>query len=75
VKLKGVKVLLTLGKVLKWFGWVLIVLAALIILIGYIGIWVMQGFGELQRTMSPFNLWNFFAVIFTFAPGLFFKWC
>jgi len=34
----------------------------------------MQGFGELQRTMSPFNLWNFFAVIFTFAPGLFFKW-
>lgn len=65
--------ILTFGKILKWIGWVLIILAAIVITIGYISIWIMQGFSELQETLSPFNLWNVIAVMLTFAPGFIFK--
>ena len=54
---------------IRWFGRILLGLAVLVIVVGYIGIWWTEGFGALQDTLSPSNFWNYIAVIITLAPG------
>jgi hypothetical protein len=58
------------GLVLLWFGRAWLTLAGVVIIAGYAGIWFFQGFGALQDTLSPFNVWNYIAVLGTLAPGL-----
>lgn len=56
--------------VLKVFGYIWITLAALLIGVGIIGVWMEGGFSAVQDLMSPFNLVNAAVTIITLAPGM-----
>lgn len=51
---------------LRVFGYLWIVLATLLILGGFIGIWLQEGVSGLQKIFSPFNLLN---IVITVGPG------
>jgi hypothetical protein len=51
-------------KVLRVFGYVWLVLAGLLILVGIGGVWMVQ------ELLSPFNLANWFVTALTLAPGI-----
>jgi hypothetical protein len=57
-------------KALKIAGMIYLFLAGIVILIGYASITYFQGVGVLLEILSPFNVWNFIAVVVTLAPGL-----
>jgi len=59
----------SLGKLLKILGVIFLVIGGILIIIGYIGILLKDGFGELREVMSPFNLYNFIALLITLSPG------
>lgn len=61
--------MLTMARLCKWLGNGWIALAAVFILLNYAAIWYLDGWSKLQEIASPFNLWNFAAVVITFAPG------
>ena len=54
--------LIVLGKIWIW-------VAAALIIFGYASIWWFEGFSKLQEILSPFNIWNYIAVVITVAPG------
>ena len=54
--------LMVLGKVWLW-------VAGALILLSYASIWWFEGLDKLLEIMSPFNVWNFIAVVLTLAPG------
>lgn len=58
-----------MGKFIKIAGYVLLGVGGLMILIGYVGIYMTEGFSGLQEVLSPFNVWNLIAVAITLAPG------
>jgi len=60
----------TTSRVLDWIGNIWLILACLLIIIGYIAIVIIQGWSKLQDILSPFNIWNFLAVVITLAPGI-----
>ena len=51
-------------------GKVWLYLAACLILLGYVSILYNDGFGQLAATLSPFNIWNWLAVVITLLPGV-----
>jgi hypothetical protein len=55
-------------KALRAFGYVWLVLAGLLILVGIIGVWMKEGFGGVQTLLSPFNIANWFVTVLTLAP-------
>lgn len=55
---------------LRWFGYIWLVLAVLLILIGIVGVWMKDGFGGVQTVLSPFNVANWFVTLLTLAPGI-----
>jgi hypothetical protein len=57
-------------KALRVFGYVWLVLAVLLILVGIAGVWMKEGFGGVQELLSPFNLANWFVTASTVAPGI-----
>jgi hypothetical protein len=57
-------------KALRVFGYVWLILACLLILIGIGGVWMKEGFGGVQELLSPFNLANWFVTVLTLAPGI-----
>lgn len=57
-------------KALRAFGYVWLVLAGLLILVGIIGVWMKEGFGGVQTLLSPFNIANWFVTVLTLAPGI-----
>ncbi len=61
--MKLAKIVKVLGHIFLWGGFTLIV-------IGYVGIVITNGFGALQETLSPFNVWNWIVVMLTLAPGV-----
>jgi len=56
-------------KVLRAFGYVWLVLAALLILVGVVGVWMKEGFGGVQTLLSPFNIANWFVTVVWNRPG------
>ena len=56
--------------ILKGFGYIWIVLGAVLIAIGIAGTWMKVGFTAVQDLMSPFNVVNWLAIAITLAPGL-----
>jgi hypothetical protein len=59
-----------MAKFLKMLGKVWLIIAALLIFMGYASIWYRHGFSELMEVLSPFNIWNLIAVLVTIAPGI-----
>lgn len=59
-----------MAKFLKTLGKAWLITAVLFIFLGYASIWYKHGFGELMEVLSPFNIWNFIAVLVTIAPGI-----
>jgi hypothetical protein len=59
-------------KTLRMIGMILTFLGLALISIGYASILYNKGFFALRDIMSPFNLWNWIAVLITLAPGIFF---
>lgn len=58
-----------LVRALRITGIVWLVLASLLILAGTARVWMVDGFGEVLRLLSPFNLTNWIATLVTLAPG------
>ena len=54
---------------LKIFGYIWLVGACLMIIIGIIGIWMEKGFSGIQELLSPFNISNWIVTVLTLAPG------
>ncbi len=59
-----------IARTLDWIGNIWLILACILIIVGYIGIVIFQGWGKLQDILSPFNIWNFLAVVIILAPGI-----
>lgn len=55
---------------LKAFGYIWMIAAALLILIGIAGTWMKGGFSAVQDLLSPFNLANWIVTVITVAPGI-----
>ena len=51
-------------------GYVWLVLAVLLILVGIGGVWMKEGFGGVMTLLSPFNFANWFVTALTVAPGI-----
>jgi len=60
----------TAAKILKILGFTWLILAAILILIGIIGVWRAGGFGAVLDLLSPFNVANYIATALTLAPGM-----
>ena len=54
----------------KVLGYIWLVLAGLLILVGIIGVWMKEGFSGIQDLLSPFNIANYIVTIITLAPGI-----
>ena len=63
-----------LARVLRICGLVWVYLAAAIILLSYGFILVQSGIWEFWRIVSPWNIWNWIAVLLTVSPGFFLIW-
>lgn len=61
-------------RILRVIGQAWIVLAGIAIFIGYAAIAYEQGFARLMDIMSPYNIWNYIAIVLTLSPGLFCIW-
>jgi len=57
-------------KVLKIFGYIWVTLAAVLILVGIVGVWMKGGFSAVQELLSPFNIVNWIVMVITLAPGI-----
>ena len=56
-------------KIIRISGYVLIGAACALILSGLYGIYIKEGFGGVQQTLSPFNVINWLFTAATLAPG------
>jgi hypothetical protein len=56
--------------VCKVLGYIWLVLASLLILIGIAGVWMKEGLSGVQDLLSPFNVVNYIVTIMTLAPGI-----
>lgn len=54
----------------KVLGYIWLVLAVIIILIGIGAVWMKQGFSAVQEILSPFNFANWILTLLTIAPGI-----
>ena len=59
-----------LGIVIYWIGNVLFYGAAAVIAALILYGWYQNGFGWVQDTLSPFNVWNWLATVIVLAPGM-----
>jgi hypothetical protein len=64
---------LRIARVLDWIGNIWLILACLFILISYIAIVVMQGWGRLWDTISLYSFRNFVAFVGILLPGIVLK--
>ena len=60
----------TLGVFLYWLGIVLMWIAGIVIGVSMLWGWYKFGFGWVQDTFSPFNLYNFIATVIALSPGI-----
>lgn len=56
--------------ILKVLGYVWLTLAAIVILAGYVGIYMSRGWDGLWSVLSPFNFVNAIVVVITLLPGI-----
>lgn len=56
--------------VCKVLGYIWLVLAGGLILIGTLGVWLKEGFSGVQELLSPFNIANWLLTVITLAPGI-----
>lgn len=56
--------------VCKVLGYIWLVLAGLLILVGIAGVWMKERFSGVQDLLSPFNVANYIVTIITLAPGI-----
>jgi hypothetical protein len=61
-------------KLLKILGYTWLAIAGLVIIAGYIGVAINQGFGALLEMLSPYNVIGWATVVATLAPGLGLLW-
>lgn len=54
----------------KVIGYIWLVLACLLILVGIVGVWMKQGFSGVQDLLTPFNVINGVVTLITLAPGI-----
>src|SRR3990172_12835155 len=60
-------------RILNWIGNVLLALAVGLVLLGYIGVALLRGPVALLDLLSPFNIYNWIAVIAVLTPGALIK--
>lgn len=58
------------ASICKVIGYIWLVLAGLLIVMGIIGVWINDGFSGVQEILSPFNVVNYIVTAITIAPGL-----
>lgn len=57
-------------RIIRTIGYVLFYAALGFILLGFIGVWMKEGFSAAIELMSPYNLINFLSMLITVAPGI-----
>ncbi|MDZ7641686.1 MAG: hypothetical protein U5J62_06670 [Desulfurivibrio sp.] len=57
-------------KLAKGFGYIWLGLTGVLIFIGILGVWMEEGFGAVQDTLSPFNVLNYLVTAILLAPGI-----
>jgi len=57
------------SKVTKALGYIWISIGMILILIGYLGVYLEKGFPGVRTLLSPFNIINYIVVVATLAPG------
>jgi hypothetical protein len=63
-----------MAKVVRYAGSVWVALAMILILASYAMIVWHDGWWRLTEILSPYNIWNFAAVVITLSPGLGLLW-
>ena len=56
--------------IFKYFGYLWLTIACLIIFVSLVWSWKTEGFARVRYLLSPFNIWNYAAIFITLAPGL-----
>ncbi|WP_265500737.1 hypothetical protein [Paracoccus beibuensis] len=59
-----------MAKAVTVIGWVLLAAGGGAVLLGLAGIAITEGVGAVVRTVNPFNIAGFVAIVATLAPGL-----
>ncbi len=54
----------------KVIGYIWLILAGILILMGIAGVWMKEGFSGVQDLLSPFNIINWLVTFATLAPGI-----
>ncbi|MGR3174787.1 MAG: hypothetical protein ACUZ8N_09335 [Candidatus Scalindua sp.] len=54
----------------KVLGYIWLVVAGLLILVGIAGVWMKEGFSGVQDLLSPFNVVNYIAMVIVLVPGI-----
>ena len=54
----------------KVLGYIWLVVAGLLILVGIAGVWMKEGFSGVQDLLSPFNVVNYIAMVIILVPGI-----
>ena len=54
----------------KVLGYIWLLLAGILILMGIGGVWMKEGFSGVQDLLSPFNVVNWLVTVATLAPGI-----
>ena len=57
------------GKLIKFFGWVLIAVAGAVVFVSYMMILIKEGFWAVTELLNPLNILNFMATVAAFLPG------
>lgn len=56
-------------KVIKFFGWLFLIMATLLLLAGTIGVALRDGVWAAVQLFNPFNVYQYLVIFATFAPG------
>ena len=54
----------------KVLGYIWLLLAGILILMGIVSVWMQEGFSGVQGLLSPFNIVNWLVTVATLAPGI-----
>ena len=57
-------------KIFKIAGYLWLIVASILILIGYIGVYIEKGWAGVEDLLNPFNIINYLIVFVTIYPGI-----
>ena len=59
-----------LAEILKWFGWIWIIVAVFFVCLNYVMIFRTEGLGKALELLGPFSILNWVTTIVALLPGI-----